>query len=201
MTRTPTVATLTGLVDLMAPDPATITLDAIAHQLGQINRYCGALELPFSVAQHSVLTFEIFRRRCPDLPAMHALLHDAPEYVWGDETRPRQEAAELHFPGYRRWLESMQHRMLVAIRQRFGIPAPTIEVLAAVAEADDIALATEWRAYMPRPAGPCPIAAQPMRGITPKPLPWAAAADLFKETFRRELHLVQLDRAVEEVGY
>lgn len=201
MTRTPTVATLTGIVDLSAPEPAMFSLEAMAHQLSQLNRYCGALELPFSVAQHSVLTLEIFRRRNPDLPGIHALLHDGPEYVLGDIIRPVQELIDSTFPGFRKWWNAEQGVFLSMIRTRFEIPAPTMAINAAVHEADEIALATEWRAYMSKAAGPCPVAALPMRGIMPKPLPWTDAADLFKEAFRRELALAQFHHAVELEGY
>lgn len=190
MTRTPTVATLTGIVDLVEVDPASITIPAIAHGLGQLNRYCGALELPFSVAQHSVLVFEIFRRRHPTLPAIHALIHDAPEYVFGDLIRPVQERIDTAFPGFRKWWQGEQLFMLRMIRHALSIPPANIEIYAAVHEADEIALATEWRAFMPKAAGPCPVSAEPMRGITPKPLPWTAAADLFRETLTRELALL-----------
>lgn len=188
MTRTPTVATLTGVVDLLNPDPATITIEAMAHHLGQINRYAGALELPFSVAQHSVLQMEIFKRRFPALPAIYALLDDAHEYVWGDILRPAQEAYELHFPGFRRLRQGLNHRMDTAIRTRLDIPPPSMEVCAAVHECDEIACATEWLGMNPA-SGPCPVRAAPMRGIRPKPLPWTAAADLFREMLIRELAL------------
>ena len=186
MSRTPTVATLTGLVDLLDPDPSTISPKAMAHHLAQLNRYAGALELPFSVAQHSVLVLEIFKRRHPDKPGIYALLHDAPEYVWGDTIRPAQEALESVFPGFRRTLQGLHGRFDRAVRTRFALPDPSIEILAAVHEADEIALATEWRAYMPEAAGPCPVTAQPAR-FCPKALPWTAAADLFLSTLTYEL--------------
>jgi hypothetical protein len=201
MTLTPTVATLTGIVDLLETRPVTITAAAIAHHLGQLNRYCGALELPFSVAQHSVLTYEVFRRRTPHLPAIHALIHDAPEYVYGDVIRPVQERIDLAFPGFRRWWNNQQGVMLATIRSALGIPTPGIEILAAVHEADKIALATEWRAFMPRAGGPCPVSAPPMRGIIPKPLPWTAAADLFRETLDREIAMLDIGEAVAAAGY
>lgn len=193
--RTPTVATLTGIVDLLNPDPATIDLRAMAHHLGQINRYCGALEFPFSVAQHSVLTLEIFRRNNPDQPGIYALIHDAPEYVWGDAIRPAQEALDLAIPGFRHLLQNLHGRMHEAIRIRFDLPPPSIEMHAAIKEADELALATEWHAFMPAAGGPCPVKAKPLRGFLPKPLPWAAAADLFRETFTRELAMFHASQA------
>jgi len=200
MTRTPTVATLTGIVDLLEPDPVTIDPRAMAHHLAQLNRYAGALELPFSVAQHSVLVMEIFKRRNPGMPAIYALLHDAPEYVWGDMIRPTQEALESYFPGFRRVLQGLHARFDRAVRIRFGLPDPSIEVLAAVHEADEIALATEWRGYMPEAAGPCPVTAQPAR-FCPKPLPWTGAADLFLTTLNYELaHFANEDQVLAAEG-
>jgi hypothetical protein len=187
MTRTPTVATLTGLVDLRDPQACAISPKAMAHHLAQINRYAGALELPLSVAQHSVLTLEIFRRRNPTLPGIYALLHDGHEYVWTDIIRPVQERIDEAFPGFRRWLQSEHGHMDRAIRERFGLPDPSIEICAAVHEADEIALATEWWALMPEAAGPCPVAARPMPNVKPKPLAWTAAADLFLSSLHFEL--------------
>jgi hypothetical protein len=189
MTRTPTVATLTGVVDLINPDPATITPEAIAHHLGQQNRYAGALELPLSVAQHSILQLEIFRRLYPTMPGIYALLDDAHEYVWGNIIRPAQEAYEREFPGFRRVRQTLNHRMDQAIRARFGLPNPSIEICAALKDSDNIAFATEWHCLMPKAAGPCPISTAPMRTIMLKPLTWAAAADAFREALTRELAL------------
>lgn len=200
MARTPTVATISGTVDLLDPDPATITPEAIAHHLGQINRYAGALELPFSVAQHAVLQWDIFRRRSPSLPAIYALLDDAHEYVWGDMLRPAQEAYETLIPGFRRLRENLNHRMDTAIRTRFQLPPPSIEIHAAVKEADEIAMATEWQGYMPANAGPCPVKARPMSHILPRPLPWAPAADLFRETLNQELQLFHAEPIPEEAS-
>jgi hypothetical protein len=195
MTRTPTVATLTGIVDLIEPDPSTISARAIAHHLAQINRYAGALELPFSVAQHSVLVCEIFRRRNPGLPAVYALLHDAPEYVWGDMIRPAQEALEAYFPGFRRVLQGLHARMDRAVRAHFGLPDPTIAICAAVHEADEIALATEWARFMPAAAGPCPINPPVMGGLSLKALSWTAAADAFLDALHFEMAQFRANQA------
>lgn len=194
-TRTPIVATLTGIVDLLNPDPATISARAMAHHLAQQNRYAGALELPISVAQHSILVLEIFKRRFPALPGIYALLDDAQEYVWGDLIRPAQEAYESCFPGFRRVREGLHTRMNIAIRAHFGLPDPTIEICAAVHEADKIAFATEWARFMPVAAGPCPIDATPLRSISLKPLPWVAASDAFLEALHLEMDQFRRNQA------
>lgn len=193
MPRAPTTATRAGIVDLLSPDPATIDLRAMAHHLAQLNRYCGALDLPFSVAQHSVLVLEIFKRRNPELPGIYAVLHDAPEYVWGDIIRPTQEALDLAIPGFRRLLQGLHERMHMAIRAHFHIPPPSIDILAAVKEADDIALATEWAAGMPEVAGPCPVRAKPLRGVTPRPLPWPEAAAAFEVSVRFQVEHFRME--------
>lgn len=189
MTRTPTVATLTGIVDLINPDPATITLEAMSHHLALLNRYCGSTELPFSVAQHSLLTADIFRQLYPGLPAIYAKLHDGHEYLIGDWVRPVQEAIEIELPGFQRYMENFKTRLDIAIRARWGIPAPTIEIHAAVAHADNVALATEWRTLMPAAAGPCPVTAPSRRGVSIKPLPWTEAADRFRASVQQDIDL------------
>jgi hypothetical protein len=142
-----------------------------------------------------VLVCEIFRRRNPGLPAIYALLHDAPEYVWGDMIRPAQEALEAYFPGFRRVLQGLHARMDRAVRAHFGLPDPTIAICAAVHEADEIALATEWARFMPAAAGPCPINPPVMGGLSLKPLSWTAAADAFLDALHFEMARFRANQA------
>lgn len=59
----------------MAPKPADIVIEDIAHQLSCMNRWAGATREPYSIAQHSVHVAELV----PVEHALWALLHDASE--------------------------------------------------------------------------------------------------------------------------
>lgn len=210
MTITPIhAATLTGLVDLLNPDPATITLEAMAHGLGKLDRWAGALEVPFSVAQHSGLVADLFCQLHPELRpwSIYARKHDGHEYLIGDLYTPFVEVLTTYHRGLDKLIGTIKRRLDVAIELRFDLPAAPVEVHAAIAEADAAAAHLEWLALMPGANGESPYKeflsrsgpGQPphvrLPKIRPKPLAWTAAADQFKSAFERELE----ERAWERV--
>src|SRR5690606_5983139 len=76
-------------------------------------------DYPFSVAQHSVLVLELFRTSHPEAAAteqLHALLHDAPEYVMGDIISPFKAAMGGNY-------RDVEGRLLSAVHLRFSLPA------------------------------------------------------------------------------
>lgn len=183
-------ATLTGLVDLMDPDPGTITLSAIAHGLGKLDRWAGALEIQFSVAQHSMFVRELFIRIAPELSpfSLYALKHDAHEYLLGDIITPVARMLCEYDAQFARRLEGIKARIDRAIEARFALPPAPDHVRAAIADADLIAAHLEWKAFMPAANGPSPYApARRFPNLRPKPLSWVDAADAFREGFEREL--------------
>ena len=107
-------------LDLLDPTPVDIEIEDIAHGLAFVARWNGQTEgdFPYSVAEHSLLVEEIFRRIQPDAPAkwcLAALLHDAPEYVIGDMISPVKAAVG---PGY----SELDNRLASAVHLRFGLP-------------------------------------------------------------------------------
>ena len=78
-----------GFVDLLNPDPATITLEDIASGLASTCRYGGHVKRFYSVAEHAVLVRDLLRERGagPDTQLM-ALFHDAAEAYLGDVVAP-----------------------------------------------------------------------------------------------------------------
>ncbi len=93
----------------------------IAHGLAFVARWNGQTrgDFPYSVAEHSLLVEDLFRRIAPKAPArwsLAALLHDAPEYVIGDMISPVKAAVG---PGY----GQLDSRLAAAIHLRFGLPA------------------------------------------------------------------------------
>ncbi|SLN12188.1 hypothetical protein AQS8620_00136 [Aquimixticola soesokkakensis] len=108
-------------LDLLDPTPMDIEIEDIAHGLAFVARWNGQTrgDFAYSVAEHSVLVEEIYRRLYPNEPVkwlLAALLHDAPEYVIGDMISPVKAAIG---PDY----GTLDDRLTAAIHLRFGLPA------------------------------------------------------------------------------
>lgn len=176
------VTTSLGLqVPLLHPKPHDIKLRDIAHHLACINRFCGAPAIPFTVAQHSIVVAKDLERQSPRLGLL-GLLHDGHEYVLGDMITPVKRAhfGDLPLPTERDALEDGLDR---AIHGNFGIAMPDPDERMAIARADQVALATEWRDLMPEGTA-CPVTAPPApRRIIP--WPWHKAEEQFLKAFDR----------------
>ncbi len=150
-------------LDLLDPSPLDVEIEDIAHGLSRVARWNGQTsgDWAFSVAQHSLVVEEIFRRLRPaaEPPACRAaLLHDAPEYVVGDLITPFKASVG---PGYK----ALEQRLLTAVHLRFGLPAALPKVLTAAIKRADRAAAyleatqlagfgeTEARRIFGRPRG------------------------------------------------
>ncbi|WP_321365315.1 HD domain-containing protein [uncultured Celeribacter sp.] len=108
-------------LDLLDPTPMDIEIEDIAHGLAFVARWNGQThgDYAYSVAEHSILVEEIFRKLYPNEPIkwqLAALLHDAPEYVIGDMISPVKVAIG---PDY----GELDDRLTAAIHIRFGLPA------------------------------------------------------------------------------
>ncbi len=108
-------------LDLLEPSPLDIEIEDIAHGLARLARWNGQTSgnVPYSVAQHSLLVLDLCTTFRPDWPAkwkLAALLHDAPEYVIGDLISPFKAAVGLDYKAFEAKLER-------AIHLRFGLPA------------------------------------------------------------------------------
>jgi uncharacterized protein len=108
-------------LDLLDPSPFDIEIEDIAHGLSRVSRWNGQTlgEHSFSVAQHSVLVLDIFCAKEPQSPAtdqLHALLHDAPEYVIGDLISPFKTAVGMDY-------KSLERKLERAVHLRFGLKA------------------------------------------------------------------------------
>ena len=108
-------------LDLLDPTPVDIEIEDIAHGLSFVARWNGQTlgDFAYSVAEHSLLVEELYRRLNPKAPVkwqLAALLHDAPEYVIGDMISPVKNAVG---PGY----GELDQRLTAAIHIRFGLPA------------------------------------------------------------------------------
>lgn len=125
-------------LDLLAPDPADVAIEDIAHGLARVARWNGQTQgaHSFSVAQHSLLVERIVRDTSAQPPralSLAALLHDAPEYVIGDLISPFKAAIGLNYKAF-------ELRLLAAIHRRFGLPeALDAADTALIKQADSIA--------------------------------------------------------------
>lgn len=124
-------------LDLLDPTPVDIEIEDIAHGLAFVARWNGQTkgDWPYSVAEHSLLVEEIYRRANPAAPVkwrLAALLHDAPEYVIGDMISPVKSAVG---PAY----GELDARLTAAVHIRFGLPAMLpVAVKKAIKAADKV---------------------------------------------------------------
>lgn len=125
----------------LAPRRQDIDIKDIAHGLSLANRYAGHTELPYSVAQHSVMVAGLIPRGLN--LGLAALLHDAAEAYLGDVVRPIKVAPEFRF--YR----EAEHHLQGEIEARFGIVGLTQADRGIIKEADHRMLVSEARDLMP----------------------------------------------------
>lgn len=115
-------------LDLLDPSPVDVEIEDIAHGLARVARWNGQTvgELPFTVAQHSLLVVDFCEAMRPDWAPkwrLAALLHDAPEFVIGDMISPFKSALG---EGYR----SIERGLQTAVHLRFGLPAALPDAVA-----------------------------------------------------------------------
>jgi 5'-deoxynucleotidase YfbR-like HD superfamily hydrolase len=133
-------------LDILNPSPLDVEIEDIAHGLARVARWNGQTRggMIFSVAQHSVLVAEIFGRLDPAAPArwrLHALLHDAPEYVIGDMISPFKSALGGVYA-------EVEERLARAISQRFSLnPDPPAALARLTKRADRISAFFEATLY------------------------------------------------------
>ncbi len=120
------------------PRPEDIDLTDIAHALSNLCHWNGHCSEFFSVAQHSILVAE----HMPDPWKPLGLLHDAHEAYLGDLIRPVFRSLPLEARSA--WAD-LKRSIDVAIFNRFGLRAISLQALVALREADNRTLATEAR--------------------------------------------------------
>lgn len=131
-------------LDLLAPSPADIDIDDIAHGLARVARWNGQTTgaHAFSVAQHVLIVEDIAAALAAHaMPGtwtaewrLAALLHDAPEYVIGDLISPFKAAVGFNYKAF-------ELKLLAAIHERFGVRFPVTESVQAVLKSADRAAA------------------------------------------------------------
>lgn len=164
-------------VYLDTPTPDVIHIRDIAHHLALINRFNGATETPYSVAQHSVLVADLLRaKKQPPHVCLWGLLHDAHEAYLGDVTTPVKAAVFGACAAPSAWDHAVDVFDTVIMAKFTTVTLPEARE---VKLADLTAIATEWRDMMP---GACPLATTPSPHRV-KPLAWHRAEDMFAKTY------------------
>lgn len=101
-------------VNILDPDPGTISVHDIAFHLSNINRYTGATT--WSVAAHSVLALRMASEfRVPTYYLLWAMLHDAHEAYTGDITTPMKMVLGMDR------ITAIQNNLDRVIRKALGI--------------------------------------------------------------------------------
>lgn len=111
-----TIRTVSGLyVDLLNPDPATITISDIAMALSRICRYGGHVPEFYSVADHSIYCVKMaVHDGVVDKSLLRTiLLHDAAEAYLGDIVKPLKNL----LPGY----AELERGFERVIEQKFAV--------------------------------------------------------------------------------
>lgn len=161
------------------PNPGVVRIRDIAAHLSRINRWTGATMAPISVAQHSVLVAEVCEQAAGFEVALYGLLHDAAEYILGDDSRPKRAWLEQHV-GFD-VIARLETRVEADVFEQLGVEWPVPEVYRQlVADADDRVLATEHRDLMPDRCALFQV--RPLRR-TINPWPWAKAEEKFLDKY------------------
>lgn len=103
--------------------PEDIELEDIARGLSNTCRFGGQLEYFYSVAQHSVLCYELSKKlNNDDSINLACLLHDAPESITGDQLSPiKGNMAISTMPdGKIVSINQLEDKILEAINKKFG---------------------------------------------------------------------------------
>lgn len=133
-------------VSLIDPKPETILLGDIAWHLSRIARFNGATsgDLPWNVAQHSLLVESLMPSESTPTDRLVALLHDAHEAYTGDIISPMLMALDKQCSSVKisLYIASIKRKLDTAIHTAFGIQAKVTAVDAAMA-ADFMALRIE----------------------------------------------------------
>lgn len=106
------------------PEELDVHIIDIAHHLSLINRYNGALNVPYSVGHHSLLVEKIFHKMFPHAlveDRLAALLHDAEEAYLIDMISPTKKVITQY--------ADLSNRVKAVIFGRMGLQLPLPEAI------------------------------------------------------------------------
>lgn len=186
--------TAAGMVDLGAPehiDPGPFMPMPLARVLSNIARYQGAFRHDgdwWSVLDHSLVCARVVKRLTSALVPTHdatvaALLHDAPEAVTGDITRPMQRTL-----GVEGAYNALQAKIATVVWRAYNLPGPSEapHIHALVRQIDDAVGRAERSIFFGQIRRPT----EPLHDID-------KAAEIEIETWLNELQLGEGDPSVD----
>ena len=134
-------------MDLIQPMIYESSWSDIAHHLACNNRYAGAMPVPFSVAQHSLMVEEILRLNGHDeRTQLLGLLHDCEEAYIGDIISPVPKALAVMIPNFTSIWSMFKNNLRDAILHKAGFDmSETDSLWDVIHNADMTALAWEMR--------------------------------------------------------
>lgn len=126
--------TISGIyVDVMDPDPATLSIFDIAHALSNQIRFGGHMPVRYTVAQHSVLCAQNLPHDATDRERFAALMHDTPEAYLVDVIRPVKKLLPEYY--------TIEHNLSEVLSKKFNFEYPYPD---SVKHVDEQALIFEW---------------------------------------------------------
>jgi len=159
------IRTISGqYVNVFEPNPDTLLIEDIAHALSNQCRFGGHLPRFYSVAQHSLLCYEVAKEPYK----FDALMHDASEAYLLDMPKPiKLELAEYN---------SIEDNLMNVLAKKFNFNYPKSPEVERV---DILLLKWEWEVVMlEKPDTEYP----PMRCMSPK-----EAKEAFLAAFHKEI--------------
>lgn len=180
------ILTSTGKAfDFTLPRHKSICIEDIAHHLALINRYTGATQVPYSVAEHSVRMSYL----TVGVPIIN-LLHDSAEAYLSDIASPIKKGLGWGINESYLSYKDAESNVLKYIGETLGVRCLYLNIKhPKIKEADLIMLATEVRDLMPKGTLDHPIFARWIRDIKPDeqriyPWPWYVAEAKFITRFK-----------------
>ena len=167
----PTIVMNSGqMVNLVDPDPDTILIADIAHNLSRLCRFNGATNRFYSVAEHSLYVSHLVSSP----HAFAALLHDAAEAYLGDVVTPLKQLLPEFI--------EIETRMEYTIACKFNIPVAMHPI---VKEADR-------RAYLKERSELISAPMHDLEGFIIPNAPLPGSRGIQDNFMRRFLHLQEL---------
>ena len=128
------IRTISGqYVNVFEPEPSTLWITDIAHALSNQCRFGGHLPEFYSVAQHSLLCYQI----APEEEKYDALMHDTSEAYLLDFPKP----IKVEMPQY----NEVEHNLMMVLAKRFQFNYPKSSI---VEKVDMHLLNWEWNVIM-----------------------------------------------------
>lgn len=154
--------------DLSGPNvwkPSNVPpIEEISHSLAQINRFTGHCVRPYSVAEHSLLVYDIaVSSGASAITCLAALMHDAHECATNDVASPTKKVVGM---AWRDFEDEQQNALLIG----YGLRTAYAEAYLQIRHWDLTALATERRdltGFDKRKHRPWPVIDTPGKVIDP----------------------------------